>query len=302
MLNESSALEVHATAGNSARTSARTSTRGRASDSAKLDMRSMGFKIILAITLLWFALLLTGPYWYGVDPYAMDIKLSFAAPSIEHPLGCDRLGRDLLARMLHGAWTTLALAVVIIVISLVVGTVLGLWAALKQGILARVISALMNALLSFPQQLAVIFVVGVLGVGLWHSIMALCLFWWIHFARICYCRAVSILKEEYIRQARLSGESTLSLVRYYLLPELKGQLLLTALLDVSAAILTLATLSFLGLSTQPPQPEWGSMLFEHRAYLQNAPHLLLYPALFIFISAFLCNLLARILPQSKSKR
>lgn len=251
------------------------------------------FKLLLVLTAAWLAIVLSGSYWYSVDPYAMDFSRSLQGPSAEHLLGCDRMGRDVLARLFHGAWTSLALAVVIIGISLAIGTVIGLWSALRQGWIANLLSALMNALLSFPQSLAVILVAGLLGVGIWHSVMVLCLFWWIHFARICYCRTVSLLKEEYIRQARLSGESSWALVRLYILPVLKGQLILTALLDLSAAILALSTLSFLGLSTQPPEPEWGTILFENRAYLQNAPHLLFFPALCIFISALLCNLLGQ---------
>lgn len=253
----------------------------------------LSFKLLLVLTAAWLAIVLSGSYWYNVDPYAMDFSRSLQSPSAEHLLGCDRMGRDVLARLFHGAWTSLALAAVIIGISLAVGTVIGLWSALRQGWISSLLAALMNALLSFPQNLAVILVAGLLGVGIWHSVMALCLFWWIHFARICYCRSVSLLKEEYIRQARLSGESSWTLVRLYILPMLKGQLILTALLDLSAAILALSTLSFLGLSTQPPEPEWGTMLFENRAYLQNAPHLLFFPALFIFISALLCNLLGQ---------
>ena len=263
-----------------------------------------GFKLSAAATGLFFVLVLTGPIWYGLltgyDPYTMDISQSLAGPSLEHPLGCDRLGRDQLMRLLWGSYYSLPLAAALIISATVAGTLIGLTAALRGGILARIFSATVNVLMAFPQQLAVILLLGMLGVGLTHSIFALALFWWVHFAQLTYTRTRALLKEEYIRAAKLAGESTFSLVRYYLLPQLKDQLLLTALLDFSAAILALATLSFLGLATQPPIPEWGSMLYESQPYLQNAPHLLIGPLLFIFLSALCCNLMALNFRQVKS--
>lgn len=263
-----------------------------------------GFKLSAAATGLFFVLVLTGPIWYGLltgyDPFTMDISQSLAGPSLEHPLGCDRLGRDQLMRLLWGSYYSLPLAAALIISATVAGTLIGLTAALRGGILARIFSATVNVLMAFPQQLAVILLLGMLGVGLTHSIFALALFWWVHFAQLTYTRTRALLKEEYIRAAKLAGESTFSLVRYYLLPQLKDQLLLTALLDFSAAILALATLSFLGLATQPPIPEWGSMLYESQPYLQNAPHLLIGPLLFIFLSALCCNLMALNFRQVKS--
>lgn len=253
----------------------------------------LSLKLLTLLSLLYLLFVLSGTYWYPQDPYAINIQLSLHSPSIEHPLGNDRLGRDLLARIFKGAWTSLFLAGIIIFISMIVGTVIGLFAAMSCSFIAKIFEGMINAILSFPQNLAVILVAGLLGIGIWHSVIALCLFWWIHFARICYCRTVNLLKEEYIRQARFSGESSWSIMRFYIFPQLQPQLLLTAWLDLSAAILALATLSFLGLSTPPPEPEWGAMLFENRAYLQNAPHLLFFPAMFIFISALLCNLLGQ---------
>ncbi|MDT3662991.1 MAG: ABC transporter permease [Anaerobiospirillum sp.] len=263
-----------------------------------------GFKLSAAATGLFFVLVLTGPIWYGLltgyDPYTMDISQSLAGPSLEHPLGCDRLGRDQLMRLLWGSYYSLPLAAALIISATVAGTLIGLTAALRGGILARIFSATVNVLMAFPQQLAVILLLGMLGMGLTHSVFALALFWWVHFAQLTYTRTRALLKEEYIRAAKLAGESTFSLVRYYLLPQLKDQLLLTALLDFSAAILALATLSFLGLATQPPIPEWGSMLYESQPYLQNAPHLLIGPLLFIFLSALCCNLMALNFRQVKS--
>ena len=263
-----------------------------------------GFKLSAAATGLFFVLVLTGPIWYGLltgyAPYTMDISQSLVGPSLEHPLGCDRLGRDQLMRLLWGSYYSLPLAAALIISATVAGTLIGLTAALRGGILARIFSATVNVLMAFPQQLAVILLLGMLGVGLTHSIFALALFWWVHFAQLTYTRTRALLKEEYIRAAKLAGESTFSLVRYYLLPQLKDQLLLTALLDFSAAILALATLSFLGLATQPPIPEWGSMLYESQPYLQNAPHLLIGPLLFIFLSALCCNLMALNFRQVKS--
>lgn len=263
-----------------------------------------GFKLSASATIIFFALVLTGPLWYGqltgYDPYAMDISQSLAAPSLAHPLGCDRLGRDQLMRLLWGSYYSLPLAAALIISATLLGTLLGLSAALRGGILARLFSATVNILMAFPQQLAVILLLGMLGAGLTHSIFALALFWWVHFAQLTYTRTCALLKEEYIRAAKLSGESTVSIIRYYLLPQLKDQLLLTALLDFSAAILALATLSFLGLATQPPIPEWGSMLYESQPYLQSAPHLLIGPLIFIFGSALCCNLMALSFHKVKS--
>lgn len=262
------------------------------------------FQLILGATIIYFALVLTGPLWYSLwydyDPYTMNISLSLAPPSLEHPLGCDRLGRDQLSRLLWGSYYSLPLAGALIVSATMVGTAIGMLAALRAGVVARIFAVIISVVMAFPQQLAVILLLGMLGVGLTHSIFALALFWWVHFAQLTYTRTAALLKEEYIRAAKLAGESTFSLMRFYLLPQLKEQIILTALLDLSAAILALATLSFLGLATQPPIPEWGSMLFESQAYLQNAPHLLIGPLSFIFLSALCCNLLAHSYQKGKS--
>lgn len=289
MLKEAALPVAATTAANAATATATASYGNRTRQGGQHQQWTL--RVFTVLTLFWLVLLLTGSYWYPLDPLKMDVAQSLAVPSYEHLLGCDRLGRDVLARIFGGAWHSLMLAFLIIAQAALIGCSLGLLAALQQGVIARMVATLINALLALPQQLMVILVVGVLGVGLWHSVLALSLFWWIHFARICYCRVVSMKKEAYMVQAVISGESKWSLLRFYLWPQLKSQLILTALLDVGAAILALATLSFLGLATQPPQPEWGSMLFENRAYLQQAPHLLVFPALAIFISVLLCNLL-----------
>lgn len=256
------------------------------------------FYLISLICVIWCGFLFLGTFFIPCDPYTTSPELSLAAPSSSHILGCDRLGRDLLSRLLSASFPSFLTAIAVIAVSLAIGVILGLIRAFCKNFLGSISKILTDLLLSFPQSIAVIFIAGTLSAGIFGSSFAIALFLWPHFARITYTISGDALQNDYMKQARLSGENTFRIIRYYLFYELKDQLLITALLDLSAVILAMATLSFLGLSSQPPLPEWGSMLFENRNYLDSAPHLLLFPALFIFISSLLFNLLG----QSYAKR
>ena len=256
-------------------------------------MFKKGFYCVLIICFIWCLILCCGSFLAPFDPFKTDPSLSLATPDNTHLLGCDRLGRDLLSRLLTGAAPSFLTAVIILIISLFAGTLVGLLGAFNRNRFGQFMKFITDLLLSFPRSIAVFFIAGTLSSGILGSSFALCLFLWPHFARITYAIANDALQNDYIKQAKISGENTFRIVRYYLFYEIKDQLLITALLDLSAVILALSTLSFLGLSSQPPLPEWGSMLYENRNYLDSAPHLLIYPTLCIFISAFLFNLLGQ---------
>ena len=251
------------------------------------------FYCVFILCLLWCLILCCGSFLAPFDPFKTDPSLSLAVPDSVHVLGCDRLGRDLLSRLLTGAAPSFLTAAFVLIIALILGTVIGLISAFNRNRCGQFMKFVTDLLLSFPRSIAVIFIAGTLSAGILGSSFALCLFLWPHFARITYAITNDALQNDYIKQAKISGENTLRIIRYYLFYEIKDQLLITALLDMSAVILALSTLSFLGLSSQPPLPEWGSMLYENRNYLDSAPHLLIYPTLCIFISAFLFNLLGQ---------
>lgn len=255
--------------------------------------KDKAFYFIVILCLIWCLILCCGSFLAPFDPYKTDPLLSLAAPDNIHLLGCDRLGRDLLSRLLTGAVPSFLTALAVLIIALCIGTGIGLLCAFNRIMCGRFMKFITDLLLAFPRSIAVIFIAGTLSAGITGSSFALCLFLWPHFARITYAIANDALQNDYIKQAKISGENTLRIIRYYLFYEIKDQLLITALLDMSAVILALSTLSFLGLSSQPPLPEWGSMLYENRNYLDSAPHLLIYPTLCIFISAFLFNLLGQ---------
>lgn len=255
--------------------------------------KDKAFYLVIILCLIWCLILFCGSFIAPFDPFKTDPSLSLAAPDSVHVLGCDRLGRDLLSRLLTGAAPSFLTAIFVLIIALTLGTIIGLLCAFNRNHFGRFMKFITDLLLSFPQSIAVIFIAGTLSAGILGSSFALCLFLWPHFARITYAIANDALQNDYIKQAKISGENTFRIVRYYLFYEIKDQLFITALLDLSAVILALSTLSFLGLSSQPPLPEWGSMLYENRNYLDSAPHLLIYPTLCIFISAFLFNLLGQ---------
>ncbi|MEK5061482.1 nickel ABC transporter permease subunit NikC [Paenibacillus sp. FSL H7-0326] len=249
------------------------------------------FSALLALALLWIAFILIAPLIAPHDPLATDFAHVLLLHSAEYPLGTDQLGRCVLSRILYGARTSLSMTFLMIGIVFVLGVAIGMVSGFFGGFSDTVLMRLCDTLMAFPGIIFAIAVVGALGPGLMNTVIALAVIWWTKYARVTRSLIVSIRQKEYIAVAALGGARYMKIVFHYMLPNMLSPLVVMAMLDVGGMLISISGLSFLGLGSQPPAPEWGAMLNEGRKYLQTAPWLLIYPGLAIFCTVLIFNLL-----------
>lgn len=207
----------------------------------------------------------------GLDPNSQDLAASLQYPGTEHFLGTDKLGRDVFSRIVFGAQPTLLGAVVVVLISGFIGIPLGLVAGYYGGRIDALIMRILDALLAFPALLLAILVVATFGRGLGTVVIALGVIYVPAMARLV--RSVTLVQRSlaYVDAGRALGFSDGRILFRHILPNLVAAVVVQSTIDLAYAILDIAALSFLGLGQQPPDPDWGSMLSDGRAYLlQNA--------------------------------
>src|SRR6056297_230898 len=245
--------------------------------------------LIFLCILLFIALFapLIAPY----DPLDDNLLNRYKAPSKEHWMGTDGMGRDILSRIIYGSRISLRVGLLSISIALVVGSLLGLLAGFYGGIIDMIIMRAMDILLAFPSILLAIAIVTILGPQLKNAILAIGIINIPRFARVIRSSVISIRESEYIDAARALGANDIRIIIFHLLPNALAPLIVQSTLSIANAILEAAALSFLGLGAQPPQPEWGAMLSDARAALQRAPWAATFPGLAIIFGVFGFNLL-----------
>ncbi|MER3420302.1 MAG: hypothetical protein C4290_07170 [Chloroflexota bacterium] len=211
-------------------------------------------------------------------------------PSRAHPLGTDPLGRDTLARVFYGARVSLAVAAIAVLIGASLGTALGLLAGYAGGWTDMLISRLLDAVLAFPALVLLIAVSAALGPSLRNAMVAIGVLTTPVYARLVRGQVLQAREQEYVLAARLLGASQARVVLRHILPNIASPLIVQATLASGAAILAEATLSFLGLGVQPPQPDWGSMIFTATTYLEHNPWMAIGPGAAIFLTVFSFNM------------
>lgn len=225
------------------------------------------------------------------DPYAQDLLLAQQAPSLAHPFGTDRYGRDLLSRVLVGSTTSIYATLILVLIVMVLGTGIGIVCGWCGGKVDAVLMRITDLFLAFPSLVFALAVAGVLGGGIQNAVIALAVIGWPKFARLARGLTLAQKDSEYMMAARLSGSSVPRLLFWHVLPNIAGPILVTAVLDIGTMMMELAGLSFLGLGVKPPMAEWGSMINDGRSMLQLAPWMALAPGFAIFITVMVFNLL-----------
>lgn len=245
--------------------------------------------LVLAVVLLLAALFSRQlcPY----DPDLQNLTEAMKPPGLSHPFGTDRYGRDLLSRVLVGGRTSIFSALFLVLVTAMTGTVVGMTAGWAGGILDTLLMRLTDLFLAFPGLVFALAVAGVLGGGLGNAVLALAVVGWPKFSRLSRSLTLAEKEKTYLCAARLSGNGPLKLLFFHVLPNISGQILVTAVLDIGTMIMELAGLSFLGLGVKPPMAEWGSMINDGRSMLQVAPWMVLAPGIAVFVTVMIFNLL-----------
>jgi peptide/nickel transport system permease protein len=245
----------------------------------------------LIIIILVIAAALFAPLLAPHDPEPVVLSDRLLPPGGDYPLGTDALGRCLLSRVLFGAQVTLKYALSILTVIILIGVPTGLLAGFRGGLIDAVIMRLVDSILAFPNLILALVLVGVLGPGLFNVMLALALVSWVGYARVVRGMVLSIKEKEYVDAARVCGTPGFKLVWRHIIPNVLPPLAVLATLDLGKLILSIATLSFLGLGAQPPTPEWGAMINDARPFLQTVPRLMLAPGLAIALTVLGFNLL-----------
>ena len=245
----------------------------------------------LAFLLALWLLALTAPL---IAPYpitAQDVDNTLAGPSAQHLLGTDDLGRDVFSRMVHGAAATLYASALAVGIAVLLGLPVGLLAGYLGGWVDDGISRFIDALLSFPSIVLAIAVTGALGIGLTNGMIAVGIVFSPQLARLVRARALVVRQELYVDASRCFGASTARILWRHVLPNTVQPVIVQITLLLAAALLAEASLSFLGLGIQPPNPSWGSMLARAYQNMELAPAQMFPPGLAILLTALAFNTL-----------
>ncbi|WP_027636472.1 ABC transporter permease [Clostridium butyricum] len=249
------------------------------------------FKIILIILVLIIIVGIMSPIVAPNNPYKTDFFNTLKSPSIEFWFGTDALGRCIFSRVLYGISNSIISALTVVLITFSVGTIIGVISGFYGGILDEVIMGIVDVFLSFPGIIIAVAVAGILGGGIKNAMIAIGLISWPKYSRLARCEVMAINSETFILAAKLSGNGNLKIILKHIIPNIIGALVITASADVGIMIMELAGLSFLGLSSPLPIPEWGSMMNEGKSMLQSAPWITLFPGTAILIVVILFNLL-----------
>ena len=265
--------------------------------------RFPGSTIVGSAILLVLILAATfGPSVVSYEPNAVDPVNAFQAPSAEHPMGTDNLGRDVLSRFVTGARVSLAVGFGATLIGAIVGTILGVIAGLFGRYVDGAISWVIEVLQAFPGVLLALVIIAILGPGLQNVLIAVGVAFVPSYARLSRALVFSLRERTFIEAARAIGNPSVRVVTRHLLPNTMRSLIVLASLGLGAAILEGAALSFLGLGIQPPDAEWGAMLSSGAQFIQIAWWLTVFPGIGIVLAVLAANLVGEGLTGDEDPR
>ncbi|HKI99976.1 MAG TPA: ABC transporter permease [bacterium] len=234
---------------------------------------------------------LLAPWLAPEDPMALDLMGSLTPPSWTHPLGQDEQGGDILSRLIYGARISLVVGLATVAVSASMGTAVGLLAGYAGGWTEQLAMRGVDVLLAFPGLLLAIGLVAVLGPGLGNVVIALSVLGWTGFARLVRGQVLTVKGLDYVQAATSLGAGHLRLMLRHILPNMMAPVLVQASFAIAGAILSEASLSFLGLGAPPGTPSWGAMLADGRNVLVEAPYVSIFPGLAIMLVVLGFNLL-----------
>ncbi|MFB5083622.1 ABC transporter permease [Symbiobacterium thermophilum] len=253
--------------------------------------------LIFIVLLILMAIL--APWLAPADPNKQDLFLKLAKPGTpfdalgegKYWLGADHLGRDVLSRVIYGARVSLLVGFVAEAIVMVIGVTMGALAGYYGGRVDRVIMRTVDVLFAFPDLLFAIAIMFALGRGLINLFIALSVVGWAGMARLTRGQVLALKEREFVEGARAAGASDARVILRHILPNALGPIIVAVTLGIPGAIMSEASLSYLGLGVQPPTATWGSMIYEGRSYLRHAPWMSLAPGVMIMVTVLAFNLL-----------
>lgn len=250
-----------------------------------------GFALGLALCVVFIGMAVLSLAWTPFPPNAIAIPQKLQAPNALHWLGTDQFGRDTLSRIMVGARTSVAVGVVAVVIGLVIGVPLGLWAAARRGWTDEILGRAVDLTFAFPAILSAILITALMGPGAVNAILAIGIFNIAVFARVARGAALVVYGRDFVRAAQSLGRSRLDIALRHVLPNMANALIVQATIQFAIAILAEAALGYLGLGTQPPQASWGKMLLDAQTLLAQAPLQAVFPGLAIAVAVLGLNLI-----------
>jgi len=260
------------------------------------------FSLAVLFILVLGAAAIAAPWVAPYKPTEQFLAKRFHAPSFQNLLGTDNYGRDILSRIIFGSRSALIVGIVTVGISLVLGSTMGLLAGLGSRGLDSAVMLFMDAILSFPTILLAITVVSFLGYGLVQVMLALGIISSPVFARLVRAETLSIKTEGYVEAARALGTPPLKIVFKHIVPNMLGKVVVQCSVTFALAIVTEASLSYLGVGTQPPAASWGLMLKDARNYLVQAPWMAVYPGLCLALTVLAFNIIGDTLSERLNPR
>lgn len=244
----------------------------------------------IAIAALIVLIAIFAPFLATHDVTAQNLAIRFAEPSAEHWFGTDALGRDIYSRILFGARISLEVGITVVVVSGVIGIFIGSIAGFYGGWVDKFLSGyIFNVFLAFPGLLLAIALVAFLGAGLGKQILALCIIGWVGYARVMRGQVLKVREYDFVQAAKALGAGNMRILFSHIMPNAIQPLIVQASLGMAGAVLSEASLSFLGLGIPPPAPSWGTMIEEARNYFSVTPHLLAFPGIAIALTVLAFN-------------
>ncbi|HMQ03882.1 MAG TPA: ABC transporter permease [Pyrinomonadaceae bacterium] len=244
----------------------------------------------LAIAGLVIFVAIFAPFLATHDVNSQNLALRFDLPSRAHWFGTDGLGRDIFSRVLYGARISLQVGISVVAISGLIGIIIGAIAGFYGGWVDRFLSGyLFNVFLAFPGLLLAIALVAFLGAGLGKLILALCIIGWVGYARVMRGQVLKVREYDFVMAARALGAGNMRILFSHIMPNAIQPLIVQASLGMAGAVLSEASLSFLGLGIPPPAPSWGTMIEEARQYFSITPHVLAFPGMAIALTVLAFN-------------
>jgi len=248
-------------------------------------------KISLGLIILIIGVAIFAPIISPYDPNEINLGATLQPPSSQHLLGTDRMGRDILTRIIYGTRISLLVGIIAVGISGLLGVIFGTLAGYYGGYVDGIIMRIVDVLLAFPSILLAIALVAVLGASLFNIMLAIGIVNWVGYARVVRGEFLSLKNKEFVSAARAMGANTFRIIFKHMLPNCIAPIIVMATLGMAGAIITESSLSFLGLGVQPPTPSWGEMLNTGRQIIRQAWWVSTFPGIAIMLAVLSFNIL-----------